>query len=168
MSDLSAKERAIRLVYADAIPQGGIPIDEFKRHLEDSKRNQDAFTQSVWKNHRELVASVTDAIKEAEQAAEARMREPLKECSHFVANRPSQCPECGSRVFISDMNSDRVLRACCENHDCSWVGCPCYTCLFITKAKAEEMERIEQVIRNYCVAITAETLVRVIRRRSGE
>ena len=107
-------------------------------------------------------------IKEAEQAAEARMREPLKECSHFVANRPSQCPECGSPVFVTDKNCDKVLGAYCENQDCNWVGFPCYTCLFITKARAEERERIERVIRNCCVAITAETLVRAIRRRSGE
>ncbi|KKN32591.1 hypothetical protein LCGC14_0812140 [marine sediment metagenome] len=32
------------------------------------------------------------------------------------------------------------------------------------QAKALERERIEQVIRNCCVAITAETLVRAIRR----
>ena len=38
----------------------------------------------------------------------------------------------------------------------------------IIRAKAAERERIEQVIRNCCMAITAETLVRAIRRGGGE
>ena len=90
-------------------------------------------------------------IKEAAQAAEARMREPMG-CGH-----PRAC-------WVEEEGYE-------SGGPQGWIVTKeggCIVCQAITKARAAERERIEQVIRNCCVAITAETLVRAIRRGGGE